>query len=88
MHITTDFDEDHAGKLTYIQEQTNQDISEILNQAIDLYYQRLKPAEQSPLDIFQELGLVGCIDAEPDLSSNYKSVLHEQIRTKYDQEQQ
>ena len=38
MHVATDFDDDHAGKLTYIQKQTNQNIVEILNQAIDLYY--------------------------------------------------
>ncbi|MEO1402359.1 MAG: CopG family transcriptional regulator [Cyanobacteria bacterium J06635_1] len=88
MHIATEFDEDHAGKLTYIQQQTNQDITDILNQAIDLYYQQFQPPEQSPLEIFQEAGLVGCIDADPDLSSNYKTILRDQMKEKHEQEQQ
>ena len=33
------------------------------------------PTQKTPLQIFTELGLVGCIEGEPDLSANYKSVV-------------
>lgn len=96
MHVATDFDDEQAGKLTYIQQQTNQEIAEILSAAVDLYYQKLhsseqasSTAQQSPLDIFQELGLVGCIkDADANLSSDYKTLIHQEIEEKHAQEQQ
>ncbi len=40
--------------------------------------------EESTLDILREFGLIGCISAEPDLSTNYKSVLREELDCKYD----
>jgi len=92
MHAATDFDDEQARKLTYIQQQTNQDIAEILSAAVDWYYQKLQPAQQrsptaqaSPLDIFQALGLVGCIqNADADLSTHYKSLVHQAIEAKVD----
>jgi SET domain-containing protein len=38
----------------------------------------------STLEILKESGLIGCISAESDLSTNYKSVLKEALDTKYD----
>ena len=32
------------------------------------------PAQKNPLQIFTELGLVGCFEGEPDLSTNYETV--------------
>lgn len=87
MEIATQLDNDHAKKLTYIQEQTHQDLTEILNQAIDLYYERLNPAQKSPLEILTEAGLVGCFEGNPELSSNYKSTVHEYLDQKYFPEQ-
>lgn len=42
------------------------------------------PAQKSPLQIFTELGLVGCIEGETDLSTNYKSVVKSYILKKHD----
>ncbi|ASC74164.1 hypothetical protein XM38_051390 [Halomicronema hongdechloris C2206] len=72
MDIVTQIDDNHAKKLAYIQQHTNQDLSEILNQAIDLYYEQLNPPSKSPLEVLQEDGLVGCFEGDSDLSSNYK----------------
>lgn len=83
MHIATQFDDEHAEKLAFIQQQTQQEIAEILNRAIDLYYQQLQVPEKSPLEIFEEVGLVGCIDAEPDLSSNYKPVVKQYLHNNH-----
>ena len=33
------------------------------------------PTQKNPLQIFTEIGLVGCIEGDPDLLTNYKSVV-------------
>jgi hypothetical protein len=85
MHITAQFDDDHADKLAYIQQQTNEEFGEILSRAIDLYYQQLQTPAKSPLDVFEEAGLVGCMEAEPDLSSAYKSHIQNYLENKQSQ---
>jgi hypothetical protein len=88
MDVPQRFDDEHAEKISYIRQQTNQDIIAILNQAIDLYYQQLQPSEKTPLEIFEELGLVGCIEGDPNLSTNYKPLIHQHLKEKYEREQQ
>ncbi|NJN49711.1 MAG: hypothetical protein HC805_08040, partial [Alkalinema sp. RL_2_19] len=46
MNIATELDAAHAEKLTYIRSQTQQDVDEILREAIDLYYQQLQSAQK------------------------------------------
>lgn len=41
MYINTNLDDDRAEKLTRIQQQTNEDIAQIIHHALDLYYQQL-----------------------------------------------
>ncbi|XGV95525.1 MAG: CopG family transcriptional regulator [Leptolyngbya sp. BL-A-14] len=67
MQISTLLDDDRADKLAYIQQQTQQDVSEVMQAAIDLYYEQLQPTSQTPLKAMQEIGFVGCIQAEPNL---------------------
>jgi hypothetical protein len=88
MQLITQLDDDAANKLTYIQQQTGQDTEAILKTAIEQYYQQLQPSQKTALDIFQDLGLVGCIDADPNLSTTYKSVISESLAQKYQQGQQ
>lgn len=88
MEIATQLDDNHAEKLTYIQQHTNQALSEILNQAIDLYYEQLNPTTTSPLEVLQEDGLVGCFEGDPDLSKNYKAKVYEYLDQKYPPQQQ
>jgi hypothetical protein len=77
INISLNLKDEQIRKLQYIQEQTNLDLSELVSRnisaLIDEHYQQLQP--QSPLQIFEELGLVGCINAEPNFSSNYKTVV-------------
>lgn len=84
MQISTLLDDDRAGKLAYIQQQTQQDVSEVMQAAIDLYYEQLHPTSQTPFQAMQESGFVGCIQAEPDLSTSYKTLLRSVIQAKYD----
>ena len=46
-------------------------------------------SKQSSYEIFQDLGLVGCIkDADPQLSRNYKSLVHEEIENRHNRDRQ
>ena len=45
--------------------------------------------KQSSFEIFQELGLVGCIkDADPHLSRNYKPLIHQEIEDRHNRDRQ
>ncbi len=74
-HFDIQLDEEYAEKLADIQQQTNQDLSEVVQRAIDFYHKQLQPIRKNPLEIMKQSGFVGCVQAEPDLSVNYKSIL-------------
>lgn len=43
------------------------------------------PTQKTPLEMFEELGLVGCIEeSDPDLSTNYKPLIHQYLQEKYE----
>ncbi|MFN7716693.1 MAG: CopG family transcriptional regulator [Pseudanabaenaceae cyanobacterium] len=83
--INTEIDSATTDKLTYIQQQTNQTLSDILRDAIDSYYQKLKHQhKKTSFEIFEESGFIGCCSVESDLSINYKQVLSNELEAKYD----
>jgi hypothetical protein len=84
MEITVQVTQIEADKIAFIQQQTNQDISEILRLAIDLYYDHLQAPLDPSLQILEASGFIGCCSVESDLSTNYKSVLSSQLNQKYD----
>ncbi|MTF40680.1 CopG family transcriptional regulator [Cyanobacterium aponinum] len=84
LEINTKLTEKTADKLAYIQTQTQEEINQILELAIDNYYQKIKGKQKTSLELLEESGLIGCISAEPDLSTNYKSVIGEGLESKYD----
>lgn len=82
MQLEIELDNDSVEKLAYIQKQTNQDVNDVIKQAIEQYYNQIQTTQvstlqnqKSALTIFNELGLVGCIQGDPDLSVNYKTKL-------------
>lgn len=84
MEIITNITKITADKLVYIQTQTQEEINQILELAIDSYYQKIKGKQKTSLELLEESGLIGCISAESDLSTNYKSVIAEGLESKYD----
>lgn len=84
MNVNAQINDDIADKISFIQAQTKQDLSEILKKAIELYYQTLQTPQKTPLQILEESGFIGCSSAESDLSINYKQVLTEELNKKYD----
>ena len=75
MQLEIELDNDSVEKLAYIQKQINQDVNDVIKQAIQQYYNQIQTNEISALTLFRELGLVGCIQGDPDLSVNYKTKL-------------
>jgi hypothetical protein len=84
MEIKTQITEAEANKIAFIQQKTNQDISEILKLAINLYYNHLQTPLEPSLQILEQSGFIGCCSVESDLSTTYKSVLSNQLNQKYD----
>jgi predicted metal-dependent hydrolase len=83
--INTQIDPATTDKLTYIQQQTNQTLSDILRDAIDSYYQKLKHQhKKTPFELLEVSGFIGCCSVESDLSINYKQVLADELEAKYD----
>lgn len=82
MRINARLDEEYAHKLTYIQQQTQQPVTDVIKNAIDLYYQQLQ--QQKPLDVLTQTGFIGCGQADSNLSVNYKSILKDGLKGKHD----
>ena len=84
LEINTELNEETAEKLSYIQTATQEEINQILDKAIDGYYQQIKSRKKTSLELLEESGLIGCLSAESNLSTNYKQVLADTLETKYD----
>jgi hypothetical protein len=75
MNLDTSLDQIVLDKINIIQQQTNQDIKQILQTAIDLYYQKIQQPENDPLALLKQSEFIGCGESDPDLSSTYKTQL-------------
>jgi hypothetical protein len=86
MEITTHLAPEYTEKIALIQAQTQQDISEIVSRAIDLYFLTLQKTTPNALELFQTAGLVGCINTDPSVP--YQTVIQEYLEHKHDRHQQ
>ena len=85
VQVNTKLSDRAAEQLAYIQENTEQDLTEIFHAAIDTYYQKLQEEDNKPpFQRLEESGFIGCCSVEKDLSSTYKSVLRAELEAKYD----
>ncbi len=71
MEITTQLDPKYTEKIASIQRQTQQEISEILSKAIDLYYQTLQVESRQ----FSRKQLFGCLDGRISASADFDAPL-------------
>ncbi|MFM7365316.1 MAG: hypothetical protein ACKO11_12655 [Cuspidothrix sp.] len=53
MNINTSVDPIILDKINIIQQKTNQDIKQIIQTAIELYYQKIEQPENDPLDLLK-----------------------------------
>lgn len=79
MEIATNIDELQAQKLGFIQEKTQQNIDEIIRDALENYYEKVFKDSRNHLEKFNKLGFIGCIEAEPDLAENCEEILMKEM---------
>jgi hypothetical protein len=88
MDITIHLEKEQADKLKYIQQQTKQDASTVLNrslaEAIDAYYHQIRESHHDPLARLRQSKFIGCFKGEPDLATNSKENFKEIMNEKYD----
>jgi len=75
MRIYARLDDEQSEKLRYLASVTGANVSEILEQAIDLYYQRQRLERRDSRTILEECGFIGVAEAGEDLSASYKAAL-------------
>ncbi|MBW4661896.1 MAG: CopG family transcriptional regulator [Drouetiella hepatica Uher 2000/2452] len=87
MQIEIQLDEERAGKLAQIQQQTQQDATELIDrmvsEAIDQRYRELQSSDADPLAKLKNSGFIGCGKADPNLSTNYKEILKTEWAAKH-----
>jgi hypothetical protein len=83
MRINARLDDDHSRKLKFLRRATGAGISDVVKQAIDLYYERLRQTSEKPGEALAKAGFVGCGEGPADLSDIYKDVLQAELPGKY-----
>ncbi len=83
MRINARLDEESARKLEYLKEATHAQVTDVVKDAIDLYYQRVRQAQDSARSRLFDSGFVGCGTAEPGLSQTYKDDLSQALEAKH-----
>jgi hypothetical protein len=71
-------------KLHYIQQETSEDISEVIKLSIDLRYQHLQQKENDPLAKLRQSSFIGSFQAEPDLAANSEVILRSLTQENHD----
>jgi hypothetical protein len=89
MQINIELNQEYESKLAYVQQKTEQkDVKIVIEAAIDAYHSQLEPATKTALEIFQESGFIGCIQTDPNLSTNYKSIVSSAIQERFNRSQE
>jgi len=78
MRINARLDQISSDQLTYIQQITNQGITDVIKSSISLYYQKIQQESNDSKSKLKQSGFIGCGEAEPELSATYKSTLNKQ----------
>ncbi|MEM9948224.1 MAG: hypothetical protein AAF810_19480 [Cyanobacteria bacterium P01_D01_bin.36] len=66
MEITIQLDTERAKKLAYLEEHSGRDPASLLAEVIDQAYQKAKPKKKNAYQIFEEFGLIGCMDSDSE----------------------
>jgi hypothetical protein len=82
MRLNTRLPEELARKLEALERATGQSTSDVVRAALERYFTEICGPGRSARDPILGSGLVGCGEAEADLSKTYKSRLHEGLGRK------
>jgi predicted transcriptional regulator len=76
MQISIQLDDEHAQKLAYIQQTTQENTLETIQQAIELCYQKLQEKTHDPLAKLKQSSFIGSFEAEANFAENSENILH------------
>jgi hypothetical protein len=79
MKLDIQLDDEYIQKLSYIQQQTQQNLTEVIKASIDLRYQQLQQTDDSPTKL-QQSQFIGSFEAEPDLAANAEAILRSMLQ--------
>jgi hypothetical protein len=83
MRINARLDESRSQKLEFLARMTHLSTSEIVKQALDLYYEQVRSRRPLPAEVLKASGFVGCGEASSDLSEQYKEEVKRQVAAKH-----
>jgi predicted transcriptional regulator len=83
MRLNARLTEELSRKLEALERATKQSTSDIVRAALERYFDEVCRPGRSARDAILRSGLVGCGEAEADLSATYKSRLHEGFGRKH-----
>lgn len=82
--INIELDEEYESKLAYVQQKTAQkDIKAVIEAALNACLNQLEAPRKTALENFRETEFIGCIQADPDLSPNHKSIVKSAIQERF-----
>ena len=83
MRINARLDEELERKISYILDHKPMTQSELVKNAINLYYDVFKNENESSFKVLSESGFIGGGSGPKDLSKNYKKYLTKDLNGKY-----
>jgi predicted transcriptional regulator len=83
MRLNARLPEELARKLEALEQATKQSTSDVVRSALERYFDEICAPGRSARDAILRSGLVGCGEAEADLSTTYKSRLQEGLGRKF-----
>lgn len=83
MRLNARLTDELSKKLLALERTTGQSRSDIVRAALERYFEETPVPGRSVRDAIHESGLIGCGEAEADLSGSYKSRLRESLERKH-----
>ena len=77
MRINARLDESRSRKLEFLSRATDLSTSDIVKQAIDVYYDQVRGQRPLPAEVLSNSGFIGCGETSPDLSERYKEAVRD-----------
>jgi hypothetical protein len=58
-------------------------VTDVVRCAIDTYFRAVQDREHHALEVFEEVGFVGCAEGDPELSTRSGELVAEELETKH-----
>ena len=83
MRINARLDEDTGKKMEYLRQQSGKSQTDIIKNAIDLYYESRRSKARAKITTLLESDFIGCANGPADLSDDYKNDLTRALEDKH-----